>query len=77
MKRIILLSLFLAVAQSATAVCQKCVRIRAENEEKAKDQTWVFYEDWLDTDEGKGQSGITFDEETTENTLNRQDLKNK
>lgn len=38
---------------ASEAACPKCVVIRKANAEKAKDQTWVFYEDWLETDEGK------------------------
>lgn len=43
----------------ADRVCQKCERIRKENAEKAKDQTWVFYEDWQKQEGDK----IQFDEE--------------
>lgn len=63
MKYIAFLICALVATQSVSAVCQKCVRIRAENEEKGKNQTWVFYEDWLDSDEGQTQSDISFDKE--------------
>lgn len=49
----LLLIMMAPCADASEAVCPKCVLIRKANEEKAKDQTWVFYEDYLETDEGK------------------------
>lgn len=40
--------MFMLVALSVNANCQKCERVREENARKAKDQDWVFYEDWLE-----------------------------
>lgn len=58
------LTLF-SVAYASEGNCPKCVINRKANEEKAKHQTWVFYEDWLETDEGKAakESDIKFDDD--------------
>lgn len=51
--------------------CPKCVLIRKANAEKAKDQSWVFYEDWLETDEGKAykeENEVVFDEDDKSNS---------
>ena len=69
MEKFLIVALYLSLAFSSAYAdegsCPKCVLIRKANAEKAKDQTWVFYEDWLETDEGKQHkdSGISFEED--------------
>lgn len=53
---------------SVNAVCQKCERIREENARKAKDQNWVFYEDWekMQKEESVSESDRSVDPEDKE-----------
>ncbi len=73
MKKQWIIGLYLiATASSALAdegSCPKCVLIRKANAEKAKNQTWVFYEDWLETDEGKEykSSEVSFEDDKRSN----------
>jgi hypothetical protein len=62
---IFVLSFLFSYVDASDGSCPKCVLIRKANAEKAKDQTWVFYEDWLETDEGKAaqKSEITFEDD--------------
>lgn len=66
---LILIIFMTTLTASEEGSCPKCVIIRKANEEKAKTQTWVFYEDWLKTDEGKEhqkEEEIKFEEPVTE-----------
>ena len=49
-------ALCLSTLVAEKAPCQKCERVREANALKSKDQNWVFYEDWLETEEGKDNS---------------------
>lgn len=67
----------IAVVNASEASCPKCVLIRKANEEKAKSQTWVFYEDWLETDEGKAsqkeEANVSFeDDQDVESDQNKE-----
>lgn len=71
MVRFILLCLLFALPLCASdGVCQKCVRIREENALKAKDQKWVFYEEWL---EKEGSAVSSQDEEHAEADKSRKE----